>query len=248
VTDFDAAATLAAIESATEHLLETITDFSDEDIRAETPLPGWTRGHVLTHVARNADALLNLLTTASTGVVTPMYPSQESREADIVAGATRPAAEIVADVRDSAARFATAFADVDGDEWDTPTYRTPGGEPSPAYLIGPRRLNEVLVHHVDLDADYTPAHWPDDFTAYQLGEAVTRFSARPDFPALRLHFEEDDSWHGIHTAADDASTDAVHGPQRALLAWLMGRSTGDGLFVELADGGRGPLPEIPSWG
>ena len=31
-------------------------------------LPGWSRGHVLSHLARNADALVNLLTWARTGI------------------------------------------------------------------------------------------------------------------------------------------------------------------------------------
>ena len=44
-------------------------------------LPGWTVGHVLTHVARNADAYTNLLTWARTGVETPAYASPEAREA-----------------------------------------------------------------------------------------------------------------------------------------------------------------------
>ena len=43
-------------------------------------LPGWSRGHVLTHLARNADGAVNLLTWARTGVETPQYVSQEQRE------------------------------------------------------------------------------------------------------------------------------------------------------------------------
>src|SRR5256885_15091039 len=57
-------------------------------------LPGWTRGHVLTHVARNGDGLGNLLRWARTGTETPMYASREARRADIEAGAGRSAAEI----------------------------------------------------------------------------------------------------------------------------------------------------------
>jgi DNA-binding CsgD family transcriptional regulator len=38
---------------------------TDAEAREPSLLPGWTRGHVLTHVARNADALTNLLSWAA---------------------------------------------------------------------------------------------------------------------------------------------------------------------------------------
>jgi maleylpyruvate isomerase len=44
---------------------------TDGSILADSGLPGWTRGHLLTHVARNADALRNLLTWARTGCHVP---------------------------------------------------------------------------------------------------------------------------------------------------------------------------------
>jgi maleylpyruvate isomerase len=248
VTDFDPTATLTAVAGATDHLLETIADLTDDDMRAPSQLPDWTRGHVLTHIARNADGLCNMLNTVRTGVVTAMYASDEARDADIEAGSSRPAVELIADVRDSAQRFAGAFEAVGPDQWSGSAYRTPGAVPTPGYLIGDKRLIEVLVHHVDLGADYTPAHWPDSFAESQLAEIVTRFNAREDVPALRLHVEETDEWLGIQASADDESVVSVHGPRRALAAWLMGRASGDGLVTELPEGGRGSLPGMPSWG
>ena len=43
---------------------------TDEELDRPSLLPGWDRRHVLAHVARNADALRNLLTWAETGVKT----------------------------------------------------------------------------------------------------------------------------------------------------------------------------------
>ena len=74
------------VERATSRLLATAGSL-DADPSAPSLLPGWTRGHVLTHVARNADSLVNLLTWARTGVVTPQpqpAPAQRST-------ATKPA-------------------------------------------------------------------------------------------------------------------------------------------------------------
>src|SRR5690349_5101281 len=87
---------LPEVDRATARLLATARKLADADSAAPSLLPGWTRGHVLAHLALNADACVNLLTTARTGVDTPMYASDEQREADIVAAAGRPVADHVA--------------------------------------------------------------------------------------------------------------------------------------------------------
>ena len=248
MTDFDAATTLADINAATEHLLESVADLTDDDIRASSLCSGWTRGHVLTHIARNADGMTNLLNSASTGEVTPMYESDEKRDADIDAGAGRSADELRADLLDSANRFTAAFEAVGPDQWATPVYRTPGVTNIIAGEIGGKRLGEVLIHHVDLGLDFTPAHWSDSFTDAEFTDTLARFTGRDGFPALRLDVEEEDAWYGLNAEPDDENVIAVHGPKRALLAWLMGRASGDGLVATLPGGGRGQLPEIPKWG
>ena len=65
-------------------------------------LPGWTRKHVVAHLAANAEALGRLLHWAKTGERTPMYSSTEQRNADIEAGATRPGTELAQWFRASA--------------------------------------------------------------------------------------------------------------------------------------------------
>ena len=57
-------------------------------------LPGWTRRHLVAHLAANADALGNLVRWAATGVETPMYSSPEQRAHDIESGAQRDAATL----------------------------------------------------------------------------------------------------------------------------------------------------------
>ncbi len=95
---------LADLEMATRRLLATAALLTDAQVREPSRLPGWTRGHVLTHLARNADGCCNLLAWARTGTETPMYPSEAARDAAIAAGAGRRAADIAADARDSARR------------------------------------------------------------------------------------------------------------------------------------------------
>jgi maleylpyruvate isomerase len=81
-------------------------------------LPGRTRGHLLTHVARNAEGGTRLLGWARTGVPSYEYRSVAARAAAIEEGAGRPAAELAEDVRVTAAAFAEAAAAVPPGAWD----------------------------------------------------------------------------------------------------------------------------------
>src|SRR4051812_1830604 len=86
----------------TDHLLSTVSALDDESVRGPSLLPGWTRGHVLAHLARNADGLANVARTAITGEVTPMYASQAQRDADIDADAGHSASEHESDLESAA--------------------------------------------------------------------------------------------------------------------------------------------------
>ena len=247
----DPTETLAWVVESTAHLIATAEQFDDAAVREPSLLPGWTRGHVLTHVARNADAVIRLLTWAATGVETPMYASPEARESEIEQGAGRSAAELLADVRESSERLALRAAQMTPEQWANEIVPRRGG-PQPAAWLPWWRLEEMLIHHVDLDAAYSPAHWPESFTEPELAMIAARFSNpdfTPDSPAFRILVEDadgnasDDRVYGILAAPDDEQVPEVRGPAAALVAWLIGRSNGDGLNVEP----HGPLPQPPAW-
>jgi maleylpyruvate isomerase len=80
-------------------------------------LPGWTRGHVLTHLARNAEGGTRLLGWARTGVPSYEYRSLAARAAAIEAGAGRPAAALIQDVRQTAGAFAAAATGMPEQAW-----------------------------------------------------------------------------------------------------------------------------------
>jgi maleylpyruvate isomerase len=212
---------LDEITAATRDLLATAARLTDADARAPSLLPGWTRGHVLTHVARNADGGTRLLTWARTGVESYEYPSMEARAAEIEAGADRPVAALVADVRQSADRFADAFARMPDDAWDRTVQWTTGAR-HPAARAADSRLTEVLIHHVDLDAGFTPADWPADFTSRFLTSVTASFARRDDGPDLLLRATDTGQQAGT-------GEHLVSGPAASLLAWLLGRSPGTGL-------------------
>lgn len=233
---FDPVRALVDVESATSRLIATASRFNDGDLAKPSLCPGWTRGHVLAHVARNADSLVNLLTSARTGQEVAQYASADARNRDIEAGARRPLDVQLSDLKASDARFAEALARMPGDRWDA-EIRWLNGRSDPARAIPSARLQEVEIHHVDLDAAYTPAHWPSEFVARMMATAVRRFSANPESPSVALVDPDGARWE---VGAGLPVT--VWGPQAALLAWLLGRSTGDGLTTDAAE-----LPTLPAF-
>jgi maleylpyruvate isomerase len=172
VTD-DRIQLMTQIDAATARLLDAVARLDDEAVRKPSLLPGWTRGHVLTHIARNGDALRNLLTWARTGVETPAYPSDDARDRDIEDGAARSAAELLADLSESATAFRGAVAAVPDDAWQV-VVRIRGSE-LPAEQVFVRRLVEVELHHTDLDIGYRAADWPAAFAAMELAEPMRSY-------------------------------------------------------------------------
>jgi maleylpyruvate isomerase len=158
---------VAEVERGTARLVETVRGL--DDLTADSLCPGWTRGHVVSHLSRNAVALINLLTWARTGIETPMYASPEARVADIEAGAARPRAEQLADLVATHGQFAAAVDDLPAAAWATEV-RFPSGTVAPAARVVWSRLCEVEIHHVDLDAGYGPADWPPGFAKRLLHE------------------------------------------------------------------------------
>lgn len=88
---------------------------------------------------------------------------------------------------------------------------------------------EVLIHHVDLRAGFTPDDRPAGFVTHQLGVVVAAFAAREGSPAMRLHATDTGTSYAV-SAIDDAAV--IRGPQAHLLAWLMGRSSGTSLTTD----------------
>ncbi|MER7460696.1 maleylpyruvate isomerase family mycothiol-dependent enzyme [Micromonospora sp. NPDC126480] len=226
------------VDDATARLLRTSAAFDDADLAAPSLLPGWTRGHVLAHLARNADGFVNLLTAARTGEPIPMYASPAAREADIEAGAPRPPEEQLDDLRRSADRFAEAVAAMPVEAWGA-TVETRRG-PWPAAMLVWGRLRELEVHHVDLAAGYGPADWPEVFGHRLLHEVATGLAGRADAPPMVLRF--DGSRHEL-VVGDRAAAPTVTGAAAQLAAWLIGRSPGTVLTVTP----DGPLPTPPEW-
>lgn len=224
----DHAHDLASLQAATERLLSDVATLDNAAVTQSSRLPGWTRGHVLAHLARNADALVNVLRGR------PMYPSAEAREADIERDAPRPLADQLADVRESAARFQELCAAES--DWER-TVELRNGVTDRAARLPFRRWVEVALHHVDLGIGHELEDLPPDFTEREIDFLTERFRGHPDVPATRLRTGDGRSWT---TGGTGDVPVTVEGTPADLMGWLAGRRDGSGLTVK-----DGALPALP---
>lgn len=212
---------LADVLEATSRLTLRVDGLTDADLGEPSLLPGWTRAHVVGHVARNAEGMVNLVAWAVTGEPMPMYPSMAEREAGIAQAAALPRAALRTLLDSSNAAFEAAarrLADADDEAlarlvlFGAPP---PGAVPDvPAWVLGFARLREVEIHHLDLGAGLAPDDWPGSFVA----RMVPFLDARATAPEV------------VGSPAD-------------VVAWRLGR--GAGLDVRRPDGSDPGEP--PAW-
>jgi maleylpyruvate isomerase len=159
------------VDAATQRLLDDARTLSEADLRGPSLLPGWTRAHVLAHVARNADAMRNLLVGARSGQSSAAYASAEAREAGIEQGAGLSAADLMADLADSAMALRTVARQLPDEAWQFHVQMLDSA-PFPADALLTRRLVEVELHHCDLGSGYGPADWRAAFAVMDLPEPM----------------------------------------------------------------------------
>ncbi|MFD8753598.1 maleylpyruvate isomerase family mycothiol-dependent enzyme [Kitasatospora sp. NPDC059577] len=237
------AALLGAVRADAGRLCDALGDLTDRQAREASALPGWSRAHVITHVARSADAYRHLLALARTGTAPGPRPDRGAPDRALRAGAERDAAELVADLRRSLDGLSDEAATVPAERWTAPV-RALAGWWHPAWFTLHRARRELQTHHVDLALGRTTADWPTDYVAWALDTTVATLAAR-DFPVARLEATDlGRSWTPAATGA------TVSAPGHVLLAWLAGRGPAPDSHAgrTLPTPPVWPLPPVPGWG
>jgi maleylpyruvate isomerase len=231
---------LAAVTRHTELLIDHATRLGD--VRAPSLCEGWTRAHVLSHVARNAEAILRLTEWALDGQPREMYPGgTTARDAEIEAGATRggpasaddtrPAGVFVDDLTDTATALRPRLAELAG-TLAADEVEMRGGLKIPPRTLPFLRLRELVYHHVDLDDGFTFADVEPELLHRFVDDAVSRLQMGSHPPDLDLLTDEGDRWQV------GGATVPVRGARAGLLLWLARR-------IDTGVSARAGLPELP---
>lgn len=211
-TELDTA--LAGCRAAHRQLLDALGHVDDARVGAATALPGWTVGHLLTHLARNADSFTGMFAAAARGEVGQQYPGGAAqRNGDIELGSTRAGAELVADVTRSIHALEQAWHEATPAVWASSGDTVLG--PAPLDDTPARRWREVVVHLHDLapglGRESDPADWPADFVRTELRRMTMLWASRRPM------------------GLTDLPPAALHAAPAQRLAWLLGRAEIDGL-------------------
>ena len=201
---------IAGATAAHRRLEAALGELTADEARAPSLLPGWSIGHVLTHLARNADSHTQMLAAAARGDRAVQYPGgMAQRTADIEAGAGRPVDALVADVHETHAALEAAWAASTPAVWATEGETVTG----PVVLtdLPFRRWREVCVHHADLGLAFTWADWPADYVRLELQRLTMLYTSRLPMGLT-----------GLPVAA-------LAVPPNRRVAWLLGRTEIDGL-------------------
>jgi maleylpyruvate isomerase len=219
----------------------SVARVTDEVARRPSRLPGWSVGHLLTHLARNADSHSGMFDGAARGEVALQYPGgKEQRERDIAAGAGRDADVLRADVLAAVHNLERRWAELDEATWTTGVGRPATAPASVSHLVF-LRWREVEIHLADLGIeDVMAAHEPlygwrpdvvtDAYLDVEWSETVARLAARLPAETSVLLVPGDRPSRVVGTG--DVPV-VVRAEARTILAWLTGRARGQPGWPEL---------------
>lgn len=203
---------LAAIDDQTALLVANA--HACQDLAAPSLCEGWSRDHVLNHLARNAEALTRLVGTAVDDTGETMYASPEQRDTDIDEGVGRDPALVVADVAATAPPLAQALARLQPAHRDVVLERTPGGPTFKGGMLPFMRLREVVYHHVDLDLGFGFDDLEADLQVLFIENETKRQRGAAHVPSITIRSDEGDVW-----SIGDGGTE-VTGSRGGILRWL----------------------------
>jgi len=198
-----------------QRLLQALDGLTDEQCRQPSLLTGWSRGHVLSHLANNAYSHLRMFEAASRGEETEQYEGgKPARDSQIESWSSLSAHELVGHVRASIYALEGAWASATPTTWTGFGVKSHagGGRVAITDLIL-MRWCESEVHLADLNHGYSFENWDATFVRFELERQLMIWNSRKSM--------------GLTVLPEAA---AKLSPNHRL-AWLLGRIAVDGLPV-----------------
>lgn len=229
-----------AVQAGHARLATLTAGLTDADVTAPSALPGWQRGHVLTHLINLADAIVRQTEHAARGELVDFYDGgRPARDAAIEAGANRPADVLRAELLRAHGRLDQVWAGLDPAVWDSPVSYRDGT----LHGILLAAWREVEIHGADLLLGYTPADWSPAFLDHLMRFLAPR--APEGTELVLVPVDSDRRW--LLGAGNPVE---VTGAAADLASWVAGRAPGDALVATDRSSTAGrpvPLPLLAPW-
>jgi maleylpyruvate isomerase len=217
------------VRTAHRRFVVAVSGLSPDELAAASVLPGWTRAHVIAHVADGGRAFAALTEAALRGETVALFPGGVAERNEIIEKlAVSP--DLMTHLSDGIARLEAAWELCGPADWTRPVRFRNGDLAGTVYA----RWREVWIHLVDCVVGVTPADWPVELATHAIDFLLSRV---PPEVAL-VATDVDHRW-----GAPDG--ERLSGTVRDLAAWAAGREpvgTLDGPSVELGEWPPHPAP------
>ncbi|MEV6054750.1 maleylpyruvate isomerase family mycothiol-dependent enzyme [Streptomyces sp. NPDC052107] len=229
-----------------DRLVRAAAGLSGTELRDRSGLPGWTRGHVLAHVAHGVEAYVWLLRLAHTGRAPAPRTDAVTLAAAVERDAALSAERLAARLRESLDRFAARARTLPAPAWDRLVPALAGWR-HPAWYLLPRCLRELETHHLDLGVGHGTGQWPDGYVSWALDDTLTTLRAQ-GFPLASVEAVDLGRRWSVASAGP-----SVAGAGHQVLGWLSGRTPAGVLTTDsparlLPAPPAWPQPPLPGWG
>jgi maleylpyruvate isomerase len=202
---------------ATQQLLGHTIALTEDAWHQSTCLPGWTRAHIATHLARNAEYFDSIIRAAQVGDPQPALVDVSTRRNFLEIGAERHALELQIDLDATAGALQNTIDAIT--DW-TPEVSLDNADLA-LTAVPLARLHEVNVHHLDLNCGLTVDDIPADAAEWLLRWVLFRLRDTA-LPTIQVTSNTVQAEIG-----SSATTLQVSGSNASLWAWLSGRADAD---------------------
>lgn len=237
MTDISNAQLVDRLKAAADNVSAKLGGLSDADVLASTELPGWTRGHVLAHIAHVSNAVARQVEYAVRGELIEFYDGGSGARTQAI---EMNAGNTAQEHRDQlSAAFTRALGVLDGlddAQWDLPISYRDGVVRDGALAY----WRELVIHLADLQLGRGPETWSKEFCLYLIDFLATRVPGDIHLKLLPLGLPP-------MTVGSGESAVSIQGMLTDIAAWLSGRTPTMGSLRAEAAADSVELPVLLPW-
>ena len=178
--------TIEACRRSHRLLLVGLAPLTDDDFRAPSLLPRYSRAHVVTHIANKFKAHVLIFGGPAAGEIRQLHPDGYAPDLAADLGASRSADELRCDLAQCFSLLEATWDAFDDNLWDRQGVMAAGARKM-AEIVA-HHLRNVEVHHVDLDIGHRPSDWPPILVEGELAKRLRSFPDRADHAELLAWF------------------------------------------------------------
>ena len=227
----------AELHKAAGTLTRLLTKLDESSVAEPSELPGWTRGHVLAHVAGISKAMARQLEYARRGESIELYDGgMDGRNKAIELAAGHSLAQHTESVTTAVEAVIAAFDSLAPEDWQARIAYRDGT----VFDGGLALWRELTIHASDLGLGFGPETWSRPFCEHLIGFLAARVPETYKFVLQPTGLPQ-------LSIGTGGTSIAITGMLTDIAAWLAGREPSLGSLRATAAADGVDLPELLPW-